>query len=119
MWYWRTGLLASSSAGCTYGNIATEAHVGLLLTCTPGAPNGHVQHEACYVHHPASCLAGHDSQDLSGGQVWCLNTQVDHKVQLMKQHVMAPGKPPAVILAHSIGSYMMLKVTVEKGLLGS
>lgn len=48
--------------------------------------------------------------------MWCLITQVDHKVQLLKQHVMAPGKPPAVILAHSIGSYMMLKVTAEKGL---
>lgn len=55
--------------------------------------------------------AGHDADNLSGGRVWCLDSQIQHKVQLLKDHVMAPGKPPAVVLAHSIGSYMMLQVT--------
>lgn len=54
--------------------------------------------------------AGHDPDNLSGGRVWCLDSQIQHKVQLLKDHVMAPGKPPAVVLAHSIGSYMMLQV---------
>lgn len=56
--------------------------------------------------------AGHDADNLSEGRVWCLDTQIQHKVQLLKEHVMAPGKPPAVVLAHSIGSYMMLQVSV-------
>lgn len=60
-----------------------------------------------------SC-AGHDPDNLSDGRVWCLNTQIQHKVQLLKEHVMAPGKPPAVVLAHSIGSYMMLQVRVSR-----
>jgi hypothetical protein len=31
-------------------------------------------------------------------------------MQLIRDHVLAPGKPPAVLLAHSIGSYMTLQV---------
>jgi hypothetical protein len=46
--------------------------------------------------------------------VWCLDSQIQHKVQLLKDHVMLPGKPPAVVLAHSIGSYMMLQVTTGR-----
>jgi hypothetical protein len=58
--------------------------------------------------------AGHDGDNLSGGRVWCLDSQIQHKVQLLKDHVMAPGKPPAVVLAHSIGSYMMLQVAAGR-----
>jgi pimeloyl-ACP methyl ester carboxylesterase len=42
-------------------------------------------------------------------QVWCLNSQIEHKVLLLRQHVLAAGKPPSVIVAHSIGSYIMLQ----------
>lgn len=42
--------------------------------------------------------------------MWCLGTQIQHKAHLLKEHVLAPGKPPAVVLAHSIGSYMALQV---------
>jgi hypothetical protein len=42
-------------------------------------------------------------------QVWCLDSQIQHKVALLKEHVLAPGRPPAVIVAHSIGSYIMLQ----------
>lgn len=52
---------------------------------------------------------GHDGDNLSRGSVWGLDDQVQHKVQLLRQ-LMAPGRPPVVILAHSIGSYIMLQV---------
>lgn len=52
---------------------------------------------------------GHDADNLSKGAVWCLNSQIQHKVHLL-QELMTPGKPPTVILAHSIGSYIMLQV---------
>lgn len=52
---------------------------------------------------------GHDASNISKGAVWGLDSQVDHKAQLLQQ-LMAPGKPPLVILAHSIGSFIMLQV---------
>lgn len=52
---------------------------------------------------------GHDADDLSRGTVWGLECQVQHKVQLLQQ-LMSPDRPPLVILAHSIGSYIMLQV---------
>uniref|UniRef100_A0A383V4Q4 AB hydrolase-1 domain-containing protein n=1 Tax=Tetradesmus obliquus TaxID=3088 RepID=A0A383V4Q4_TETOB len=57
--------------------------------------------------------AGHDSAGLSQGKVWCLDSQIQHKVALLKEHVLAPGRPPAVILAHSIGSYIMLQAVKQ------
>lgn len=42
-------------------------------------------------------------------QVWCLDSQIRHKVHLLKDHLLGSGKPPVVVLAHSIGSYMMLQ----------
>lgn len=48
--------------------------------------------------------------------MWCLDTQIQHKAQLLKEHVLAPGKPPAVVLAHSIGSYMALQVRRRRSL---
>lgn len=62
------------------------------------------------------CHAGHDADNLSEGCVWCLDTQIQHKMQLIRDHVLAPGKPPAVLLAHSIGSYMTLQVLLTDGL---
>jgi hypothetical protein len=44
----------------------------------------------------------------SRSQVWCLDAQIQHKVDFLRQHVLLPGRPPAVILAHSIGAYIML-----------
>lgn len=65
------------------------------------------------------CPAGHDGDNLCGGRVWCLNAQIQHKVQLLKDHVLAPGTPPAVVLAHSIGSYMTLQVSRAELNMGS
>jgi predicted alpha/beta hydrolase family esterase len=45
--------------------------------------------------------------------VWCLDSQIQHKVALLKERVLAPGRPPAVILAHSIGSYIMLQAVKQ------
>jgi pimeloyl-ACP methyl ester carboxylesterase len=55
---------------------------------------------------------GHDGDNISKGAVWGLHDQVDHKAQLL-QELMAPGKPPVIILAHSIGSYIMLQVGAQ------
>jgi hypothetical protein len=60
---------------------------------------------------------GHDADDISQGAVWGLDCQVQHKVQLL-QELMAPGRPPLVILAHSIGSYIMLQVCHRPNLVG-
>lgn len=65
--------------------------------------------------HTQTHNIGHDPHNLSERRVWCLETQVQHKVALLKEHVMGPGKPPAVIVAHSIGAYMMLKVGIVCG----
>jgi hypothetical protein len=45
--------------------------------------------------------------------VWCLDSQIQHKVAVLKEHVLTPGRPPAVILAHSIGSYIMLQAVKQ------
>lgn len=55
---------------------------------------------------------GHDADNIIQGAVWALDCQVDHKAQLL-QELMAPGKPPVIILAHSIGSYIMLQVSTQ------
>lgn len=40
--------------------------------------------------------------------MWCLDSQIRHKLDYLKQHVLLPGRPPVVVLAHSIGAYMAL-----------
>lgn len=52
---------------------------------------------------------GHDPDDISKGAVYGLDCQVQHKAQLCRE-LTAPGRPPLVILAHSIGAYIMLQV---------
>lgn len=42
-------------------------------------------------------------------QVWSLDEQVGHKVAFMREHVLLPGRPPCVLLGHSIGMYMAAK----------
>ncbi|KAI8476477.1 MAG: hypothetical protein J3K34DRAFT_401470 [Monoraphidium minutum] len=51
--------------------------------------------------------AGHE-EGSGGDKCWTLDCQVSHKVDFLRQHVLLPGAPPAVVVAHSIGSYMML-----------
>jgi alpha-beta hydrolase superfamily lysophospholipase len=52
---------------------------------------------------------GHDAEDISRGAVWGLGCQVQHKAALVRE-LTSPGQPPLVILAHSIGAYIMLQV---------
>lgn len=47
---------------------------------------------------------GHDTASISQGKVYGLDSQVDHKAQLLAQL-----QGPTVVLAHSIGSYVMLQ----------
>jgi pimeloyl-ACP methyl ester carboxylesterase len=52
---------------------------------------------------------GHDCENISSGAVWGLDCQVQHKVELL-QELTTPGRPPLVVLAHSIGSFITLQV---------
>jgi hypothetical protein len=55
----------------------------------------------------------HGPDVVSALQVWCLASQIDHKVAFLKEHVLLPGRPPVVLMAHSIGTYMMLHALQE------
>lgn len=55
----------------------------------------------------------HGPDVVSRLQVWCLASQIDHKVAFLKEHVLLPGRPPVVLMAHSIGTYMMLHALQE------
>jgi len=46
-------------------------------------------------------------------QVWSLDCQIQHKVDFIRQHVLLPGRPPVVLLAHSIGCYMCLHALAQ------
>jgi len=51
--------------------------------------------------------AGHE-EGSPADKAWTLECQVQHKLDFLLQHVLLPGRPPAVLVCHSIGSYMML-----------
>ncbi len=41
-------------------------------------------------------------------QVWDLDDQIQHKVDFLRQHVLLPGRPHAILIGHSIGAYIAL-----------
>eukprot|EP00884_Botryococcus_braunii_P008583 jgi/Botrbrau1/17726/Bobra.0166s0147.2 len=41
-------------------------------------------------------------------EVYTLEEQINHKTRFLEQHVLLPGKAPAVVLAHSIGTYIAI-----------
>lgn len=47
-------------------------------------------------------------------QLWSLEEQIAHKVAFLREHVLLPGRPPVVLLGHSIGAYMMVKVRLYR-----
>jgi pimeloyl-ACP methyl ester carboxylesterase len=60
---------------------------------------------------PHTCPAAQQQADwlpLPLPQVWGLEDQIQHKVDFLRQHLLLPGRPPVVVLAHSIGAYIML-----------
>ncbi|GLC55962.1 hypothetical protein PLESTB_001049500 [Pleodorina starrii] len=57
--------------------------------------------------------AGHDPETDHGGKVWDLSQQINHKVSFLREHVLLPGKPPVLLLGHSIGAAMMIKAVAE------
>ncbi len=50
-------------------------------------------------------------------QLWSLEEQIAHKVAFLKEHVLLPGRPPVVLIGHSIGAYMMVKVRLYRQVL--
>jgi hypothetical protein len=61
--------------------------------------------DVCAVSH-----VGHDVDCLTGGRLFGLEEQVQHKVALLQEVVLRPGRPPCAILAHSIGAWITLQV---------
>ncbi|KAG2437387.1 hypothetical protein HXX76_006039 [Chlamydomonas incerta] len=58
--------------------------------------------------------AGHDPQIPNpAGRVWSLREQISHKVSFLREHVLLPGRPPVVLVGHSIGAAMMIKAVAE------
>ncbi|BDA41944.1 probable lipid droplet-associated hydrolase [Coccomyxa sp. Obi] len=51
---------------------------------------------------------GHDQYGLNTGRVFNLREQIQHKVAFLKERMLLPGRPPIVILGHSIGSYIAM-----------
>ncbi len=56
----------------------------------------------CTHRHGTGCCCGCT-------QVWSLDEQISHKVAFLQEHVLLPGRPPVVLVAHSIGAYMAAK----------
>ncbi|KAI3433520.1 hypothetical protein D9Q98_003330 [Chlorella vulgaris] len=90
----------------------------LIIPGNPGAAPFYVD----FMQHLAQLMGGRAAvatvsnlgmaADLNpAGQVYDLAQQVDHKVALLQQRFTGPGRPPLVILAHSIGAYMAIHAT--------
>lgn len=41
-------------------------------------------------------------------ELYTLEEQIHHKTKFLEQHVLLPGKAPAVVLGHSIGTYIAI-----------
>ncbi|KAG2487206.1 hypothetical protein HYH03_014180 [Edaphochlamys debaryana] len=64
--------------------------------------------------------AGHDAETEHGGRMWSLQEQIDHKLAFLREHVLLPGRPPVVLVGHSIGACMAVKsVAALEGLRGA
>ncbi|EFN59441.1 hypothetical protein CHLNCDRAFT_137997 [Chlorella variabilis] len=60
-------------------------------------------------HVTAISNLGMDGQGLTPpGRVFSLEEQIQHKVALLRQHFVGAGRPPLVILGHSIGAFMSI-----------
>ncbi|KAG2448093.1 hypothetical protein HYH02_007117 [Chlamydomonas schloesseri] len=66
-----------------------------------------------HAHILAASHAGHDGFSHHGGQVWDLAEQVAHKAALLRQVALAPGRPPLLVVAHSVGAAMMLRAIAQ------
>lgn len=59
---------------------------------------------------------GMDSRGLAPrGTVFSLEQQIEHKVALLKEHFVAPGRPPVIILGHSIGALAGVRLLGNAG----
>lgn len=88
----------------------------LVVPGNPGLASAYItfcEHLSAAFGGAADVLAlshvGHDAAGLAGGRIFDLNEQVKHKEALLREVVLAPGRPPAVLLGHSIGAYMLLR----------
>jgi hypothetical protein len=100
-----TELLEIDAVGSTSPDVQL-----LIIPGNPGAARFYVD----FIQHLAQLMGGRAAvaavsnlgmaPDLNpAGQVYDLAQQVDHKVALLQQRFTGPGRPPLVILAHSIG----------------
>ncbi|MEW5309180.1 MAG: hypothetical protein WDW38_001085 [Sanguina aurantia] len=47
------------------------------------------------------------------GKLFSLAEQSEHKAAFLRQHCLLPGRPPVVVLAHSIGSHMAVAAVAQ------
>ncbi|GIL62937.1 hypothetical protein Vafri_17149 [Volvox africanus] len=57
--------------------------------------------------------AGHDPETNHCGRVWDLQQQISHKISFLREHVLLPGRPPVLLVGHSIGANMMIKAVAQ------
>ena len=50
----------------------------------------------------------HDLRSKHGDMLVSLEDQIQHKVDIFKDLILTEGKPPTIVLGHSIGGYMLL-----------
>ncbi|PNH00990.1 hypothetical protein TSOC_013145 [Tetrabaena socialis] len=116
---------------CSVGGVATEvlgidATSGaprLQVVVIPGNPGSSVYfkpfmaalHARLGGHAEVVAVthAGHDPETDTGGQLWDLSQQVGHKVAFLREHVLLPGRPPVVLVGHSIGAAMMVQAVAQ------
>lgn len=60
------------------------------------------------------------------GRLWSLTQQIEHLQDFLLEHILLPGKPPVIVMGHSIGAYMAIKAVnrlelelAGKGVLGT
>ncbi|KAI7835523.1 hypothetical protein COHA_010569 [Chlorella ohadii] len=88
----------------------------LIIPGNPGAapyytPFMHSLHRRLGGQAGVVCVSnlGMDGSGLTPkGRVFSLEEQISHKVDLLRERFVGPGRPPVVVLAHSIGTYMSI-----------
>lgn len=105
----------SRSMTATAGIKQPPAHICVILSSCPSAQPGdrHFEPPQPYIsqHTPHSCNTLWSR--CFPAQLFSLAEQSEHKAAFLRQHCLLPGRPPVVVLAHSIGSHMAVAAVAQ------